>query len=197
MANWFQRKSHFKRKTIINKKYCNVRTSVSIWSGYLFRVLDRRVFKFCPRNQPEKKGYHFPLVHNMHNTERKRTASYVNTVLGTLLQVVFFQWTFTWMSTRFQKHAIRDMTRKVKWKHLLQLMLCKGPIEEVWYNCKAHCSAHLFIIEISSHSHIKRKHPQWIFLQCSCTVGMINVVKKYMCRAIDELNTLIGCSDDS
>ena len=27
-------------------------------------------------------------------------------------------------------------------------------IKEVWYSCIAHCSAHLFIIEISSHNHI-------------------------------------------
>ena len=27
-------------------------------------------------------------------------------------------------------------------------------VKEVWYSCSAHCSAHLFIIEISSHNHI-------------------------------------------
>ena len=69
--------------------------------------------------------------------------------------------------------------------------------KEVWYNCSAHRSAHLFIIEISSHRHIKRKRPQRILLQYSYSVTMINIVKKYLRREIHELNTLIGCSDDS
>ena len=37
-------------------------------------------------------------------------------------------------------------------------------IKEVRYNCSAHRSAHLFIIAISSHSHIRRKQPQRTFL---------------------------------
>ena len=52
-------------------------------------------------------------------------------------------------------------------------------LKQVRYNCSAHCSAHLFIIAIRSHSHIK-----WN-------------LKKYMLRKIYELNTLIGYSDDS
>ena len=49
--------------------------------------------------------------------------------------------------------------------------------KEVRHDCSEHRSAHLFTIAISSHSHIKRKQPQRIFLQYSCSVTMINIVK--------------------
>ena len=49
--------------------------------------------------------------------------------------------------------------------------------KEVWFNCSVHRSAHLFIIEISSHSDIKWKQPQRIFLQYSWSVTMINIMK--------------------
>ena len=45
-----------------------------------------------------------------------------------------------------------------KWK------ITQNLFKEVWYNCSAHGSAHLFIIEISSHNHIKWKQPQKFFL---------------------------------
>ena len=61
--------------------------------------------------------------------------------------------------------------------------------------CTSFCVT--FIIEINSHSHIKRKQPQIIFLQYNCSVTMINIVKKYMWRKIHALNTLIGSSNDS
>ena len=54
--------------------------------------------------------------------------------------------------------------------------------KEVQYNGSALRSAHLFIIAISSHSHIKRKQPQRIFLQYSCSVTMNNIVKN-ICEA--------------
>ena len=38
-------------------------------------------------------------------------------------------------------------------------------LKEVRYNCSAHSSAHLFVTAISSHSHIRWKHPQITFLQ--------------------------------
>ena len=41
---------------------------------------------------------------------------------------------------------------------------------------------------------MKWKQPQIVFLQYSCSLTMINIVKKYMWRKIHELNTLIGCS---
>ena len=64
---------------------------------------------------------------------------------------------------------------------------------------RVHRSALLFIIAIaiSGHNHVIRKHPQRTFLQYSCTVTMINVVKKYIWGKIHELNTLIGSSNDS
>ena len=64
-------------------------------------------------------------------------------------------------------------------------------LKEVQYNCSTHRSAHLFIIAISSHSHINRKQPQRTFLHYSCSVTMINIVKKYLLRKIHKLNTLI------
>ena len=70
-------------------------------------------------------------------------------------------------------------------------------LKELQYNWSAHRSTHLFIIALSSHSDIKRKQPQILFFQYSCSVTMINMVKKYLWRKIHELNTLIGCSDDS
>ena len=69
--------------------------------------------------------------------------------------------------------------------------------KEVWYNCSAHRSAYLFITEIISHSHIERKQTQGIFLQYSCSVTKINVVRKYLWRKIHELNTLTGSTADS
>ena len=53
-------------------------------------------------------------------------------------------------------------------------------LKEVRYNCSAHRSAHLFIIARSSHSHIKRKQPQRIFLQYCCSVTVINIAKKHL-----------------
>ena len=37
---------------------------------------------------------------------------------------------------------------------------------------------------ISSHSHIRRKQSQIIFLRCSCSVTLIKIVKKYLWRKI-------------
>ena len=54
----------------------------------------------------------------------------------------------------------------------------KSLLKDVPYNYSAHRSAHLFIIAISSHSHIKRKQPQIIFLQYSSSVTIFNIVKK-------------------
>ena len=51
-------------------------------------------------------------------------------------------------------------------------------LKEVRYSCSAHLSVYLFIIARSSHGHIKRKQPQRI--QYSCSVTMINIVKKYL-----------------
>ena len=67
--------------------------------------------------------------------------------------------------------------------------------EEVWYNCRGHCSAHLFKVQISSNSHIKLKQAETIFLQYNCSATMINIVKKYLWIQILELNTLIRFSD--
>ena len=63
------------------------------------------------------------------------------------------------------------------------------------YNCSAYRSAHL--IAISSHSLIKQKQPKRIFLQHSCSVTIINIVKKFLWRKIHKLKTSIGSSDDS
>ena len=76
-------------------------------------------------------------------------------------------------------------------------VLKKELLNEVLYNCSAHRFAPLFIVERNSHNRIKWKQRQIIFLQYSCSVIMINIVKKYLRREIHELNTLIGCSDDS
>ena len=73
----------------------------------------------------------------------------------------------------------------------------KSHVKEVWYNCSAHRSACLFIIEISSHNHIKWKQTQRIFLKYSGSVTIINIVKKHLWQKIHELNTMIGCSDNS
>ena len=70
-------------------------------------------------------------------------------------------------------------------------------IKEVWYNCSKHRSAHLFMTEIRSHSHIKRKQPQIIFLQYICSATMINIVKKCLWKKIHEQNILSRRSDDS
>ena len=61
--------------------------------------------------------------------------------------------------------------------------------EEVQYNCSAHPSVHLFIIVISSHSHVRQKQQKRTFLQYSCSATIINIVKKYLWRKIHELNT--------
>ena len=50
-------------------------------------------------------------------------------------------------------------------------------IKDVRYICSARRSAHLFIIAISSYSHIRRKQSQKIFIYYSCSVTPINIVK--------------------
>ena len=70
-------------------------------------------------------------------------------------------------------------------------------LKEVRYNCSAHRSAHLFIIARSSHSHIKRKQPQRIFLKYCCSVTVINIPKKHLRRKTHELYTYIRSPDDS
>ena len=84
--------------------------------------------------------------------------------------------------------------------HLINHCIVNSVHKEVRYNCSAHrfCAPfHNFIIAISSQSHIKRKQPLRIFLEYSCSATMINIVKKYLRKKIHELNTLIGCSEDS
>ena len=58
--------------------------------------------------------------------------------------------------------------------------LPSGTVKKVRYNCSADSSVHLFIIARSSHSHIKWNQPQSIFLQYSCSVTMINIIKKHL-----------------
>ena len=58
-------------------------------------------------------------------------------------------------------------------------------------------SAHLFILAIGSHSHIRRKRPERTFLEYSCSVTIIKFFKKYLRGKIQELTTFIGCSNDS
>ena len=70
-------------------------------------------------------------------------------------------------------------------------------LKEVQCNCSTVRSAHLFIITISSHSHIRRRQPQKTFLQYSCSVTIVNIVTKYLSKKIHELITLIGSSNDS
>ena len=49
------------------------------------------------------------------------------------------------------------------------------------YNTVAvHVFVHLFIISINSHSYKRWKQPQITFRQYSCSVTMINIVKKYL-----------------
>ena len=40
-------------------------------------------------------------------------------------------------------------------------------VKEVQYNCSAHRSAHLFMIEISNYGHKERKEPQFFFFNFS------------------------------
>ena len=49
--------------------------------------------------------------------------------------------------------------------------------KEVRYSYSVYRCAHLFVIAISSTSHIKRKQPHMIFLEYRCSVTMINIVK--------------------
>ena len=101
------------------------------------------------------------------------------------------------LSVGMRMKQIRQISFMCQDEKPLCLLQQRKTFKEVWYNCSAHSSVHLFIIEISSDNHIKRKQPQWMSLQYSCSVTMINTVKKYLCRKIHELNTVIGCSDDS
>ena len=81
-------------------------------------------------------------------------------------------------------------SRKLKMFSVIFDFLCPC-IKEVQYSCSAHGSVHLFIIEISSHSHKERKEPQFF-----SNVTMINV-KKRLWRKINELKTMIRISGDS
>ena len=61
-----------------------------------------------------------------------------------------------------------------------QKRLINLEINEVRYNCIAHRPVHLSTIAIRSHGYIKRKQPQRNFLHYSCSVTMIDIVKKYL-----------------
>ena len=80
----------------------------------------------------------------------------------------FISLTYVWMAVS---------SKQTKSYHLRQQICALPRHKEVQYNCNAHRSAHLFLIAISSHSHIKRKQPQIIFLKYSCYVNTINIVK--------------------
>ena len=75
---------------------------------------------------------------------------------------------FVWISTLFVNATKRkDMAEVLKYP-LTPAPLClshvNDSVKEIWHNCSAHRSALLFIIDISSHCHVKRKQPQRIFL---------------------------------
>ena len=111
-------------------------------------------------------------------------------------QIWILQTTLRWMLPLYRHQSIDLQRNSFDWF----LYDANIGLEEVRYNCSAHRSAHLFIIGISSHSHIKRKQPQRTFLQYSCSVTMINIVKKYLWRKIHKLKTkytLIGSSNYS
>ena len=54
-------------------------------------------------------------------------------------------------------------------------------IKEVRYNCFTHSSAHLFIMVISSQSHLRGKQPWRTFLQYSCSVTIL-MLSKNICE---------------
>ena len=98
----------------------------------------------------------------------------------------FFQKDFCCLQHKKIKKVWRGLRsfeeRLQSWHH--------GRIKEIRYNCSADRSAQLFIIAISSHCHIKRKQPQKIFLQYSCSVSKINIIKKYLwCKFCKVLYT--------
>ena len=84
------------------------------------------------------------------------------------------------------KKGVNDSAPKMQEQSGFVMELCLNFVwdfallKEVRYNCSAHGSAHFFIIAISSHSHKERKQPQIILLQYSCSVNMINIVRKYL-----------------
>ena len=112
----FQRKSHFTRKIIINKKYYNVRTSVFHFIKVLVSCT-QRVFKFCPRNQSAEEASHFTLLQFTICRKRKRK--------NCIIRVCSFRNHIATNSTRFQKYVKRKMSRKIERKHLLQIKLVK------------------------------------------------------------------------
>ena len=98
----------------------------------------------------------------------------------------FFQKDFCCLQHKKIKKVWRGLRsfeeRLQSWHH--------GRIKEIRYNCSADRSAQHFIIAISSHCHIKRKQPQKIFLQYSCSVSKINIIKKYLwCKFCKVLYT--------
>ena len=56
------------------------------------------------------------------------------------------------------------------------IVLANCLVMDVRYNCSEHRSLHLFVIAISSHSHIRRNQPQRTFFQCSCSVTIIIIM---------------------
>ena len=106
-------------------------------------------------------------------------------------QIWILQTTLRWMLPLYRHQSIDLQRNSFDWF----LYDANIGLEEVRYNCSAHRSAHLFIIGISRHK--KRKQPQRTFLQRSCSVTMINIVKKYLWKKTHKLNTLIGSCNDS
>ena len=115
---------------------------------------------------------------------------------------------FLWMLRNFEEHLFwKTSVNGCSWKSVPQWQIywrekipeLYYPFKEVWYNCSAHRSAHLFINEISSHIHGSShgSSQRRIFLQYSCSVSTINIFKKYLSGKIHELNNLVGSSDGS
>ena len=117
--------------------------------------------------------------------KKKKKKKFIST-LGSFLKLSYYQF---WKNFPIKDDFV-DLSMD---RHQSDFIGIHG-FKEVQYNSSEHHSVQLFIVAISSHSHIRQEQPQETFLQYSCFITTINIVKKYIWKKIHELNTLIGSS---
>ena len=98
-------------------------------------------------------------------TEKKKKKKFIST-LGSFLKLSYYQF---WKNFPIKDDFV-DLSMD---RHQSDFIGIHG-FKEVQYNSSEHHSVQLFIIAISSHSHIRQKQPQETFLQYSCFINNHN-----------------------
>ena len=96
---------------------------------------------------------------------KKKKKKFIST-LGSFLKLSYYQF---WKNFPIKDDFV-DLSMD---RHQSDFIGIHG-FKEVQYNSSEHHSVQLFVIAISSHSHIRQKQPQETFLQYSCFINNHN-----------------------